>query len=232
MLSEMAFLPAYRLKLYRNFKAIDASDYHGIVRYYEQFEEAIGSLDMEEYLDCTWTYTNALFETGNFGQHLVMCDHLLELVIMHNIETWGGEDIYAKLLFKKAAALYQTQEYAKSAYVLRELVKIYPGNPVPRRFLCACLRRQKPRWLFNTRAVAMALTFLTAGLIALELFVVHPFFPKYYQPTLIAHNILLAAAVGTLAAGEALHHWKCYQEAARFACRMRARKSGDGLHTD
>ena len=220
----MAYLPAYRLRLYRNFKAIDTADYHGIVRYYEQFEDAIGSLDMEEYFDCTWAYTNALFEIGNYAQHLVMCDHLLELVIMQNIENWGGEDIYAKLLFKKAAALYQLQEYPKAAYILRELIKLYPNYRMSVRFLRACLLRQRPKWLTTTRAVAMFLAFLTAGAIALELFVIHPFFPDYYQGALITHNVLLGISLLTLAGSEFWHAWRCYREANCFARKMRARK--------
>ncbi len=220
----MAYLPAYRLRLYRNFKAIDATDYHGAVRYYERFEDAIGSLDMEEYFDCTWSYTNALFEIGNYGQHIVMCDHLLELVIMQNIETWGGDDIYAKLLFKKAAALYHLQEYAKSAYILRELIKLHPENRMSLRFLRACLLRQRPKWLATVRAISVGVSFLAVGAIALEFFVVRPFFPDYYPEALVMHNVLLVSAITTLAVGEFWHAGRCYREAHSFAKQMRARK--------
>ncbi|MCB0545100.1 MAG: hypothetical protein KDC70_16350, partial [Saprospiraceae bacterium] len=33
----MNFLPAHRLRLYRNFKAIESHDFHGLIRFYEQF---------------------------------------------------------------------------------------------------------------------------------------------------------------------------------------------------
>ena len=60
----MDYLPAQRLKLYRNFKAIDAVDYHGIVRFFERFEDGIRTLDDNEYFDCAFRYTEALFEIG------------------------------------------------------------------------------------------------------------------------------------------------------------------------
>lgn len=221
----MNFLPANRLRLYRNFKAIEANDFHGIVRYYEHFEDAIRGLDFEEYFDCTLAYTDALFETGNYGQHIVMCDHLLEIIIMQNIETWGGEDLYAQTLFRKSASLYQLHEYPKAEYVLRELVKIHPAVTLYRRFLEKSLLRQKPVWLMQTRAACVGLSLLAAAVIAVELFVVKPFFETWYQPAQMVHIILLAAGISVFIIGESLHGWRCRQAAVSFAEQMRRRKS-------
>ncbi len=220
----MNFLPANRLRLYRNFKAIEANDFHGIVRYYEHFEDGIRALDFEEYFDCTLAYTDALFETGNYGQHIVMCDHLLEIIIMQNIETWGGEDLYAQTLFRKAASLYQLHEYPKAEYVVRELVKIHPAVTLYRRFLEKCLLRQKPAWLMKTRAACVGLSLLAAAVIAVELFVVRPFFEDWYRPVQTAHIVLLAAGIGVFVVGESSHGWRCKQKAMRFAEQMRQRK--------
>lgn len=220
----MAYLPAYRLKLYRNFKAIDPADYHGIIRYYERFEAAIGDLDAEEYFDCTLTYTNALFETANYAQYIVMCDHLLEVVIMQNIDTWGGADIYAHLLFRKALALYRMQEYAPCEHILRELIKLHPHDPLPPRLLRNCLIRQRSRLLMYTRATAVGLTFLAALAVAIELFVIRPFFLDYYEKALLAHNVLLGAALLALAGGEMWQFWRCRRAVCRFTVQVRNRK--------
>lgn len=221
----MNFLPANRLRIYRDFKAIEAMDYHGIVRYYEQFEDGIRGLDFEEYFDCTLVYADALFQTGSHGKHLVMCDHLLEIIIMQNIEARGGEDLYAKILFRKAASLYHRQEYPKAEHVLRELIKIYPSEKLNRRFLEKCLLRQKPAWLMKTRAACVGLSLLAATVIAVELFVVKPFFGAWLMPVQIAHNILLGAGAGVFVAGEALHGWRCRNAALSFAEKMRRRRT-------
>ncbi len=222
----MNFLPANRLRLYRNFKAIEASDFHGLVRYYERFEDGIGALDFEEWLDCTLAYTEALFETGNHGKHLVMCDHLLETLIMHNIDSWGGEDLFARTLFKKAASLYQIQEYAKAEHVLRELIKIYPDERVAIHFLQRCLLRQRPVWLFRTRAVAVGILLFAALFIAFEIFVINPFFEAYTVSAQWLHNGLLIAGILLLACAESLHAGQSQQGALRFGAQMRLRKSG------
>lgn len=220
----MAYLPAQRLKLYRNFKAIDAVDYHGIVRFYERFEDGIRTLDEDEYFDCTLAYTEALFETGQYGKHLVMSDHLLELVIMQNIETWGGEDIYARLLLRKASSLYQLRAYSQSEHILREHVKLYPDDQLAVRFLYTCLLRQKPAWLAKSRAVALGLAFLAVAAVAVELFVVRPFFLDYYEKSLLVHNILLGSSIFVLAAAEFRHTWLCRHTARNFAQAARSRR--------
>lgn len=221
----MNFLPANRLRLYRNFKAIEANDFHGLVRYYERFEDGIRALDFDEWLDCTLAYSDALFETGNNGKHLVMCDHLLEILIMHNISNWGGEDLFARTLFKKAASLYQLLEYAKAEHVLRELLKMYPHESVFIHFLQRCLLRQRPAWLFRIRAIAVGVLLFSALVIAAELFVIHPFFDAHTWWVRVLHNALLVSSILLLAFSESLHAWRAQQSAIRFGTQMQERKA-------
>ena len=220
----MNFLPVNLLSLYRDFKALEINDYNGIIRYYEQYEDAIRALDSEEYLECTLAYTNALFQTNNHGKHTVMCDHLLELIIMHNIDTWGGEDVYAKTLFLKAASLFQQQEYPHAEHVLRELVKIYPSDRVPCRFLEKCLLRQRPSWLMKTRGATVGLVLLSAAVIAVELFVVTPFHEAWIDPVRLLRNVLLGLGIGVFVTGELTHALRCRYAAGAFAKKMFCRK--------
>lgn len=206
----MYFLPAERLRLYRNFKSIEVNDFYGIARFYEQNEDGIRALDFDEYLDCTLAYTNALFETSNYGKHLVMCDHLLELVIMQNVDNWGGEDLYHKLLFKKSASLFYLQEYAKSERILREIIKIYPQDKLAALYLNKTLLRQKPAWLFRARAATVVFSLMAVIVIALEIFAVPAFFPQLLIPIKLAHNLLIALSLASLSVGEAAHALKCW----------------------
>lgn len=222
----MNFLPAHRLRLYRNFKSLEGNDLYGIIRFYEQFEDGIRTLDFEEYFDCTLAYTNALFQTGDHGKHLVMCDHLLEVIIMQNIDTWGGEDIYNQTLFRKASSLFYLHEYAKAEHVLRELVKIRPADKLPCRFLEKCLVRQKPAWLMKTRAATVAIVLFTAAVIAVELFVVTPFFESWVPAFQTAHLVLMGLGIFVFVAGEVFHALRCHYSASSFAQKMFRRKTG------
>ena len=223
----MNFLPAYRLKLYRNFKAIEATDYHGIARYYERFEQDIHVLDFEEYFDCLASYTQALYEIGDYRKHLVMCDFLLETVIIQNVESWGGVDLYTKTLLAKSASLYELQEYPKAVRILEELIKISPESSVIARKLWEkCLLRLKPVWLMRTRAFAVGLLLFTAAFIAFEIFVVAPFFSAYHARVQFAHNLLLLFGILLLVAGQTRHVWLCQQKIRRFIQTAHQRKSG------
>jgi len=221
----MDFQPAYRLKLYRNFKALGANNFHGIVRYYQPYENGLISLDFEEYFDCLLLYTQALFETGDYGKHVVMSDHLLEIIIMNSVETWGGEDIYARVLYRKAAAQFHLYEFTRAEHVLRELIKLTPRDEPAKRLLLHCLLEQKPSWLQKVRALAVALTLLSAVAIALEIFVVKPFFPQWFDTALVVHNIFLIGGILTFAIGEWRHYWRCRQRSYGFANAVRKRKT-------
>lgn len=212
----MYFLPAERLRLYRNFKSIEVNDFHGIIRFYERNEDGIRALDFEEYLDCTLCYTDALYEEGDHGKHLVMCDHLLELVIIHNVDNWGGEDLYHELLFKKSASLYHQQAYAKSERILREIIKIYPQDRFAALFLNKALLRQRPVWLYRARAATVAFALLAALVIALEILAVPRFFPDLLWPMQIGHNLLIGLSLATLSVAEATHALLCWFKTRRF----------------
>ncbi|MDX1911839.1 MAG: hypothetical protein SFV22_10160 [Saprospiraceae bacterium] len=212
----MYFLPAERLRLYRNFKAIEVNDFYGIIRFYEKQEDGIRALDFDEYLDCTLSYANALFEAADHGKHLVMCDHLLELVIMQNVDNWGGEDLYHRLLFKKSASLYHQQEYTQSERILREIIKIYPHDALAAVYLNKVLLRRKPDWLLKARALTVVFALLAVVVIALEILAIPAFFPHLLQPCQIAHNLLIALSLATLSIAEAAHALRCRWRTRRF----------------
>jgi len=212
----MYFLPAERLRLYRNFKSIEVNDFHRLIRFYEQNEDGIRALEFEEYLDCTLCYTNALYEAGDHGKHLVMCDHLLELVIMHNVDHWGGEDIYHELLFKKSASLYHKQAYSRSERILREIIKIYPQDRLAAVYLNKALLRQRPVWLYRARAATVAFALLAVVFIAMEIMAVTKFFPDLLLPMQFAYILLIGLSLATLSIAEATHASGCWFKTTHF----------------
>lgn len=222
----MQYLPSHRLRLYRNFKSIETTDYHNLVRFYERYEQGIQHLDFEEYFDCLVAYTVALFEIGEYGKHVVMSDFLLETIILHNVETWGGEDLYTRILFLKSSALCELQEYPKAMHVLRELVKIRPDRDMAaaRLLLLRCHLRQKPRWLLRLRALATGLLIFTALFIAVEIFVIAPFFSAWHNTAQLLHNAMLALGIGLIFGGEAAHLFRSQQKVRHLARSARLKR--------
>lgn len=220
----MYFLPAERLRLYRNFKSIEVNDFYGIIRFYEQNEDGIRSLDFDEYLDCTLAYTFALYEATHYRKFAVMCDHLIEQVIMHNVDNWSGEDLYKRLLFKKATALYYQREYAQAERILREIIKIYPFDPMAARYLNKSLLRQKPKWLFCARSASVLLALSAAASIALEIFAFPQFFPQYTEMLQWGRNLLIVTSLSVLFFAEFTHLLRCWFLAHKLVLQARHRK--------
>ncbi len=165
-------------KLYRDFKDIDGSAYHTIVRFYESQAEKIAQLEFETYFDILVDYTNALFEIGAYAKHLKEGEKIIRLSIEHNIQFYKGQDIYFKSLFQKAAAHYNLLEYKKAEYILKELIKIAPYNTLPIRFLKKCKSQSRPSYIKTGRAASIGLFFIAALVAAIEVMVINPFAPE------------------------------------------------------
>jgi hypothetical protein len=211
----MMYLPAHRLRIYRDFMALATSDHYGIVRYYERHEEAIQGLEPEVYFDCTLIYLDALFDTGEYGKYTVMCDLTLELMMHHNFDRRKGEDLFTLVLRNKARAQYLLHNFEAVAHITRELVKIDPNDRTAVRLLFRALVARRPAWLIRTRALGIVLVLLAALVIALELLVVEPFFSDWYNDALWTHNLLFCGGIAVMVIGESVHQWRCEQAVAK-----------------
>jgi tetratricopeptide (TPR) repeat protein len=202
----MYFLPGHQLRLYRNFKAIEPNDFNAVIRFYEQNEEGIEALDLEEFLDCCFSYAMALVEAMEYGKAIVMFDHLLELTISQNIDNWGGEDLFEKLLLLKAQTQYKISKDRSAIHTLSELLKINPKHKIAPSLLRIILLRQKPVWLIRFRATAICFMFGAVLLIAFEIFGAQ-LFPSIYPELVFAHNSMIASGVALVLIGELRHLW-------------------------
>jgi len=156
-------------KVYNNFKEIDRYAHQSIVEFYHRHESDIQRLKFDEYFELQISYIDALFEIAAYDNLLSVCDATIEAVIMNNIQSFRGEDIYRKLLLKKAAAHYNLLEYRKAEYILKELIRIDPDDTYSIRFLKRCQIFQVPYYVRYTRNVSLLFFFFTAIVIGFEI---------------------------------------------------------------
>ncbi len=166
-------------KLYRDFKEIDGSEYHTIIRFYEAKKSEISHLNFEWYFDILVDYTNALFEVGAYAKQITTAQQIIQLSIEHNIQFYKGEDIYFKCLYQKAAAHFNLLEYDAAIHILKELIKIAPYHGLSILFLKKCLNRAQPNYIKIARAVSIVLFLGTAIITAIEVISIRPFSPMY-----------------------------------------------------
>ena len=205
----MYISPTQRLRLYRNFKAIDSRDPYSIIRYYEQHEEALSALEMDEFLDCTLAYTNALFEADEFARHIVMCDFLIEFVMRENITYFGGEDVFCTQLYKKGVSYYHLNDFPNATRVLTSAVKINPANIPACAILMSCLQQEMPKRRLKIRAWGLLLLLLSAITAGANSLVVQPFYPAFLPLCTYIAVGLFAVGSSTYLSAEASHYFKC-----------------------
>jgi hypothetical protein len=218
------FQPTYHSKLYRDFKSIDATLYRDIVHFFERREEEIRQLDFEEFFEVLYIYVNALFEVGAYQKHLLMVDEVIEAAICHNLTVYKQEDIYKTALFRKAASMYNTSDFAGAEHILRELVRMDPDDQDAVLFLKKCLRNRYIGVLQVFRAMSILSFLLSALVICIELLVVRPFYPLHTSWVSTMRIAIFGGGIFSWVMGEWWHRWRAHHRARHFAEEHRMRK--------
>lgn len=191
--------PTYHSLIYRDFREIEGNAYHQIVRFFEEREEAIKQLDFDEYFEMLLAYTNALFEMGAYQKHLLMADAVIETTMENNIRLYRGEDVFRQMLFKKAASCFNLQQQDGAEHILKQMIRISPGDADAALFLRKCyIARRSALWQ-NSQATAIFLFLLAALVIAVELLVVRSFYTLHVPLVEMSRNSIFA--LGLLAMG-------------------------------
>lgn len=168
-------------QLYRQLRDVDPRDNQRIIRMYEEREQEIGRLDVEENFELTVYYADALFATGAYRQHLMMVDLVIEASMRHNIsrvEDIEG-DIFQHLLFRKAVSAYRLRNYELAAHVAQELIRIDPERDMFVRFLRITYFKSQHSVLQFGRGAFILCILIAAAAVTFELLFVRPFYPNY-----------------------------------------------------
>jgi tetratricopeptide (TPR) repeat protein len=171
-------------------------------------------------------YIEALLETGLYQNLLKVCDETIEAVIQNNIQFYQGEDIYRKLLFRKAEAHYNLLEYHKAEFILKELIKINPKDGHAIRFFKKSQLHRPPSYVQNTRNVSLLLFLFTAMVICFEM-VYFGFGKSQSEMGMIieiARNIVFLSGWIVLILGDGIFRWKVFKETKSFVKTIQLQK--------
>ncbi len=188
-----------------HFRELDSSAHSEIVSFYETHKKSLSGLDTESFLEIELGYANALFELGKYEHFLTVVQYLLESLIFNNIKYLKGEDIYQKLLLRKAAAHYHLLEFVSSERVLWELLHINPEHHAASYLLKRCLIKSEPSYLIKVKGLSIVLFLLSALIISIELLLIRPFFEEYSSTVTIVRNTLFVLAIFAIIFSDAYH---------------------------
>lgn len=210
------FQSTYYSRLFREFKKLEENAYREVVHFFEQNESAIRQLDFEEFFELFTAYVIALFEIGEYRQHLLLVDGIIETAIQHNIHDLRGEELFTSMLFRKSAALYQLRQFDEAEHILRELLKMDPRSTQAGSLLKKCWRDHHPQGRSRARASGILLLLLATFVTAIELLLVRPFYGLYLEQFMLGRNLLYLFAILTMLGGEAYHRWRAHCAVQQF----------------
>lgn len=215
----------YHSKIYRDFRAVDPENHHGIVRFYEKWEDEITRLDFDEYFEMLVAYTQALFRVRAYQKHQIMADVVIMEAMHANIKLYQGEDVFFETLIEKSYSLIYTHRYQKAQHVLYELLKIEPTNVELSKLMKKAKKSVKSYFIKQANACSILLFLLTALVICIDLLVIknwylqyHPIFEKMWITMLISGILLLTTS-------HFYHNWKINQEVRQLIEMLLQRKT-------
>lgn len=214
----------YHSKIYREFRAIEGTEWRTVKRFYEEYRTEIKNLEFDEYFEMLLAYTNALFEIGLYEKHMAMADTVIEISMMNNIKFFNGEDVFRKSLFKKAASCFHTHQLEQADYILRELLRIDPYDEDAALFLKKCLRRMRPLLVRQARGLAMFFFLLSALVICVEMLAIRTFHHAYIDEVELVRNVSFVLGIGVLVGGFVLHRWRSVKEVNNFVSVLKKRR--------
>lgn len=216
----------YHSRLYRDFLAIEPKDFRGIIRFYEEKEEQVDALDFDERFELLCAYTNALFEVGAYRQHLAIVDRTIADSFQQTERPQRETSGFCYLLFRKAAAHYQTHQFSDAEYILRELIRIDPENEDAIRFLRKTLYHRWRPLLRRSQAAAIFIFMLTALIIGVEVLLIRPFYGQLTMAAEATRTGFFVLGILLLAAGEGYAYWQAYRQTEVFLQEQRRRRRG------
>ena len=200
--------------VYLSFQEIEQLAYRDKVRFFEQNEELINSLEFHEYFEMLKGYLDSNFEIAAYNKYIYHCDRLIEFCITEDIPNY--KSIYENALFKKAASYFNLMRFAPASKILMELIKINPSNRDYRYFLRRCFELENQTLVKKTRAISMLLFLISAFIICLELLVVKHFYANYTTEVIFLRSMIFIVAMLILVGGEGWTRLKALSKVKAF----------------
>jgi tetratricopeptide (TPR) repeat protein len=203
-------------RLYLEYFRLGDNAYRDKMKYFEDHQREIWSLEFEESCDINLDYLNCLFEVGRYDRFLQFVDEMIEIVVIENIYSYRGENIYFELLFKKAACLYNIGKYVESLSLLKQLRKINPMHKLTIETFAVCFKKIPDNQVLLFKALAVACISFLLAFSVVKILLIEPF---YENSIAIFNRIQIGLSITALFsffASELIFKARVYYEIGAF----------------
>lgn len=142
-------LPSHtRLKsLYNKYLYLDDKAYYDKKRFFEKNELEIANMKLADAIWIEEGYLDALYMTNDYGKFCKRSQKFLEKLIYHNISYFNEEQLFEKILHRRAVSYYRLRQYENSIHNAKELIKINPDRKDTRKVLFYAIRSSHKKTL-------------------------------------------------------------------------------------
>lgn len=209
----MDFQPTLHSRLFRDFLALAPSDYHGVIRFYEEQEAALYQMSAVEQTEVLLAYTQALFEVGAYRPFLAIADEAIMAVLDadYHLGERSQRVVFHQLLFRKAAAYLHCHQPDKTVHVAKELLRLTPNDALAMGLMRKAIRAQDDRIIRFSRPLVIALLGITALTIVVEILAIRSFYEAHTAQVEALRNLLFASALLVWGGGEGLTAWRAHR---------------------
>lgn len=192
----------YHNIFYINYFRLEHTAYRDKVRYFENHKRLVHKLTEDQQQQMKIDYVICLFEIGRYDTFLRLVDQMIELVVIENIYSYNGKEIFNELLFRKSAALYNVKRYEEAEKVAKALTNIDRTDKKSRMLFKKCRRKYGVKRNENLKAISVLILITAIAVAYIELLIVKPFYQNYTHVFRVTKMILFCTGIGILISRE------------------------------
>ena len=155
--------------------------YRDRLQYFEKFVKTNPFIGEKEKNEMAIDHLLALFELGKYEKFLYEVDAMIEFVVDHNIYRHNGEDAFCLLLFKKAAAHFNLEEWDAAKTILLQLKKIQPAENIYQVLLYRIDRKKGYSQSHLWKSFVVIGFLMSFAIYILDIFIIEPFAFRWHE---------------------------------------------------
>lgn len=183
--------------LYRSFISIEKSNYSKVIIFFQENEEKIRALNVQEFQEIMLDFCDALFEAGQYGRYIQFSLEVLPISLEYGVPDYW----YSKILFRRAASYYNIGSAREAENILVQLYRISPNQKEVKLLLKKCIQNKRTGFVQKIRAIAILFILLTALISSIEVLFIRPFYEPYIGIIEKTRYVLIFIALFTLVTG-------------------------------